>query len=117
ATNTLGRVSEPYTVQIRVLDRPYLSPKDYALRYLGVGRTFPDAQILSYPTATPERRDEPHTLIFSDSPEKVPSSGLLYEDSVQGAGRLLLYHVNGTPSPARVLVLASSLSGEPQTLR
>ncbi|WP_157202931.1 copper amine oxidase N-terminal domain-containing protein [Calidithermus chliarophilus] len=117
ATNALGRVSEPYTVQIRVLDQPYLSPKDYALRYLGVGRTFPDGQILSYPVAAPERRDEPYTLLFSDSPEKVPSSGLLYEDSVQGAGRLLLYHVNGTPGPARVLVLASSLSGEPQTLR
>lgn len=116
-SNSAGRTSQPYSVQIQVLDQPYLSPRDYALRYFPVGRTFPDASVVSYPVLTPERQDDPIPLLLSNSPEKVSTSGLLYEDTVQGLARLMAYHTNGLGVPARLLLVAANMGNSPQTVR
>jgi len=116
-TNSAGRTSQPYSLQIQVLDQPYLSPRDYALRYFSVGRTFLDGSVMTYPALTPERQDDPLPLLLSNSPEKVPTSGLLYEDAVPGSARVLAYHSNGLSVPARLLLIATNLSNTPQTVR
>lgn len=45
------------------------------------------------------------TLIFSDSPEMVPSTGIMYQDTVSGNLRIFFHHVNDTPAPKRIAVI------------
>lgn len=45
------------------------------------------------------------TLIFSDSPEMVPNTGIMYQDTVSGAVRLFFHHVNDTPTPKRIAII------------
>lgn len=45
------------------------------------------------------------TLLLSDSPEMVGSSGILYQDKVNGKVRLFFYHVNSSPKPKTMEVL------------
>lgn len=50
------------------------------------------------------------TLLFSDSPETVYQDGILYQDTVQGKGRLYYYHVNGTDQDKKVVVVLTNES-------
>ena len=51
------------------------------------------------------------TLIFSDDPETVPSSGILYADTVgPGPVRLFVYHVNGATNPVKITVVLENPS-------
>ena len=52
-----------------------------------------------------ESRDTGGTLLFSDSPEYVKESGILYRDTVEGDARILYYHLNDTPQPKKVAVI------------
>ena len=45
------------------------------------------------------------TLLFSDSPEYVKESGILYRDTVTGDARVLYYHLNDTAQPKKVAVV------------
>lgn len=56
-----------------------------------------------------ERIDKGGTLIFSDSPETVYNDGILYEDTVEGNGRLYYYHVNGTTASKKIVVMLKNM--------
>lgn len=45
------------------------------------------------------------TLLFSDSPEMVYKTGILYRDKVQGNVRLFFHHVNATASPKKLAIM------------
>ena len=45
------------------------------------------------------------TLLFSDSPEMVKASGIMYQDKVQGDIRLFFHHVNDTDSLKKIAVV------------
>lgn len=45
------------------------------------------------------------TLIFSDSPEMVGKTGIMYRDTVEGPVRLFFHHVNDTHTDKRLAVL------------
>lgn len=45
------------------------------------------------------------TLLFSDSPEMVYRTGILYRDTVQGQVRLFFHHVNAVPGNKKLVVL------------
>lgn len=45
------------------------------------------------------------TLLFSDSPEMVSTTGILYQDKVEGNARLFFYHVNATRNAKKMDVL------------
>lgn len=49
--------------------------------------SFKQAEIL-------EKSYEYGTLIMSDSPEEVKGQGILYQDKINGVGRLLIHHIN-----------------------
>ena len=53
------------------------------------------------------------TLLFSDSPEYVDRPGILYTDEVEGAARVLFYHLNRTRRPAKVLLIVENTSARP----
>ncbi|MFN3266480.1 MAG: stalk domain-containing protein [Deinococcales bacterium] len=116
-TNRNGLVSEPYVVNIRVTNEVLYTPREFGLRFVPVGRTFSDTEILSYPQAQIRREDEAVPLIFSDSPENPDRSGLLYEEVVGGTARLMAYHTNGMASSGRLLVWASNLEPTPVSLK
>lgn len=48
------------------------------------------------------------TLLFSDSPEMVYETGILYRDTIQGSGRLFFHHVNGTDKPKKLAILVKN---------
>ncbi len=52
-----------------------------------------------------ESYDTGGTLLFSDSPEYVKESGILYRDTVTGDARILYYHLNDTSAPKKVAVV------------
>ncbi|MGY2896577.1 hypothetical protein [Deinococcus sp. UYEF24] len=69
-----------------------------------------DTTILSYPRLLPASLNTDATpLLVSNSPETPTSSGLLYRDRVQGAARVMAYHVNGLEQPARLLIVAERI--------
>jgi hypothetical protein len=116
-TNRNGLVSEPFVVNIRVLNQTLYSPKEFGLRFVPIGRTFSDTEVLSYPQAQLNREDDAVPLIFSDSPEEPDRSGLLYEEVVNGSARLMAYHTNGMNTPGRLLIWANNLETTPATIK
>ncbi|WP_019585375.1 hypothetical protein [Deinococcus apachensis] len=106
-TNSQGARSTPLTRVIRVQGPTVDTPLSYALRSTPVGQTFNDPGVMGYPALTPTRVPvEPATLVFSDSPESPIQPGVLYRDQVSGRVRVMAYHLNRTPRPARLYVLA-----------
>ncbi len=59
------------------------------------------------------------TLFLSNSPENVKSNGILYRDTVGGAGRILLHHHNSfteeenAVEPKKVVLVAENTTDEP----
>lgn len=54
-------------------------------------------------------KDEGGTLLFSDSPEYVPTEGILYRDTVEGKARVLYYHLNNTSEAKKVAVVVENM--------
>ncbi len=52
--------------------------------------------------------DKPGTLIVSNSPERVSTSGVLYKDTVEGSGKLLVHHQNAAPVGKKLVVVATA---------
>lgn len=57
-----------------------------------------------------KQQDSGSTLLFSDSPEYATEDGILYQDTVQGAARVLYYHVNRMKQPKKVAVVIENRS-------
>jgi len=117
ATNRAGRSSEPFSLRIMVKPEILFSARDYALRFFNLGRNFLDPEVLSYPVLSTDWRDEAIPLMVSNSPEQARCSGILYADVFAGQARLLAYHFNAMPSPARLVVLATNMDAAPLSLK
>ncbi|WP_309573168.1 stalk domain-containing protein [Deinococcus sp.] len=116
-TNSRGLQSSAFTRTITVQGDPIDTPLTYALKYALPGDAFPDAQVLTYPTAQPATVvGDTAPLIFSDSPEVPAMSGVLYQDTISGRARVLAYHLNGLGKPARLYVLARNLDDHPVSI-
>jgi hypothetical protein len=126
-SNQKGISSLPYSRKITITDERVDSPLTYALKYAPLGSSFPDSS-LPYPRLNPLLGSPDFTpLLFSDSPENVPTQGLLYQDTVYpgvntvtpgtGRVRIVAHHVNGTSSNARVFVVARNPDTQPLSIR
>lgn len=60
--------------------------------------------------------DIPGTLIVSNSPESISSSGILYKDTSVGVGRLVVHHLNNTTHSKKLMVIASTPENQPVKL-
>lgn len=64
----------------------------------------------------------PGTMLMSDSPEVVSREGILYRDSINGKGRLLLHHINNFSETStisgnkRLVVVVENKTDEPITV-
>ena len=61
--------------------------------------------------------DIPGKLIMSNSPESIYSSGILYQETASGVGRLLVHHQNRTAYGKKLMVLVSTSESQPVTLK
>lgn len=61
--------------------------------------------------------DIPGTMIMSNSPESIYSSGVLYKDTTKGVGRLLVHHQNRTAYSKKLMVLVSTPEEKPVSLK
>ncbi|AFZ66566.1 hypothetical protein [Deinococcus peraridilitoris] len=117
-TNAQGKVSAPFSRMVRVQGAPVATPLEFSLRHTPLSEPFADPLVLNYPSLTARSTVEANfPLLFSDSPEKPTSAGVLYRDSVVGRARLLAYHVNGLASAARVYVVIRNLEGRAVRVR
>ena len=57
---------------------------------------WPEQGVPDYQELRAKVKAEGPKLLFSDSPEMVYETGILYRDTLQGEGRLFFHHVNGT---------------------
>ena len=126
-SNQKGISSLPYSRKIIISSERVDSPLSYALKYASLGGSFPDSS-LPYPRLNPLPGSPDFTpLLFSDSPENVPTQGLLYQDIVYpgvntatpgtGRVRVVAHHVNGTSGNARVFVVARNPDAQPLSIR
>lgn len=53
------------------------------------------------------------SLIMSNSPENIPSSGILYRDTLEQKGRILVHHANGTAQNKKLMIIATTKEAEP----
>jgi|GEM_PF-1162563 len=108
--------SLPFSRKITITNEKVDTPLSYALKYAPLGSSVTDSS-LPYPRLNPLLGSPDSTpLLFSDSPEVVPTQGLLYQDTVYsgvnnlnsgtGRARIVAHHLNGTASTARVFVVA-----------
>ncbi len=61
--------------------------------------------------------DVPGTLLMSNSPESIYSSGILYKETTTGIGRLLVHHQNRTQYSKKLMVLVTNPGNESVTLK
>lgn len=61
-------------------------------------------------------KDVPGVLMMSNSPETVYREGILYQDTVEGRGRLVLHHKNGTATPKKLLVTVTNTGSKEEHL-
>ncbi|MBE6023581.1 MAG: hypothetical protein E7231_10160 [Cellulosilyticum sp.] len=61
--------------------------------------------------------DVPGTLMMSNSPESIYSSGILYKDTTSGVGRLLVHHQNRTQYAKKLMIIVSTPEEQPVTLK
>ncbi len=115
-SNQKGVSSLPFSRKIIITNEKVDSPLSYALKYAPLGSSINDSS-LPYPRLSPLLGSLDSTpLLFSDSPEVVPTQGLLYQDTVftasnpsgtgTGRARVVAHHLNGTAGVARVFVVA-----------
>jgi hypothetical protein len=65
---------------------------------------------------TPQVMATGPALLFSDSPERVFKTGILYQDTVQGPNRVFFHHVNGTKADLKLAIILRAESAEPTTV-
>lgn len=124
ATDRQGARSFPFSQDIVIENKTYLSKQEYEVYmtpvsgYIKTNWSMLYAHYLNLPelekTVTEDRS---RALILSDSPETFYESGILYEDTLTGLGRLYASHVNGTEQKMGFAILATNTSDEWVTIR
>lgn len=61
-------------------------------------------------------KDELGTLIMSNSPESIPSSGILYRDTASQKGKILVHHANATKQNKKLMIIATTKEETPVKL-
>lgn len=120
-----GNKSNTYTRNLIIENDVYLSELEYPIYKKPVGgfiktdwRTlwghFWELPQLSKLSVT---EDKSRKLLVSDSPEEFKTTGILYQDSIEGKGRLYADHINGTNEKVSFAILATNMSDKPVTIK
>lgn len=118
--DTYGNRSKPFETKVKITHEELISELAYRFNKGQIGEwidNFKAVNYLSYePIDTLEREYDYGTLIMSDSPEVVQGPGILYRDSIEGKGRLLVHHINGIKEkeePQQLAIVIENPTEEP----
>ncbi len=115
-SNSKGLQSEIFSRNITVTEQKADTPLSYALKYVPLGSSISDSS-LPYNRLKPiAAAPDGVPLFFSDSPENVPSVGILYRDTFSGKVRAVVHHLNALTENARVYLVARNLEDKAITL-
>lgn len=119
-TDGKGNKSRPFTRHLVIEDEVYLSEVEYPVYTKPIGGYIATdwktlyAHYFDLPDlAKVVTEDKSRTLLLSDSPETFTETGILYQDSINGKGRLYADHLNGTPNKVGFAILATNESDKP----
>ncbi|OCT15796.1 copper amine oxidase [Paenibacillus pectinilyticus] len=119
-----GHVSKLFKSYVTVVNEPYLSEVEYPIYMKPVGGFIKTnwSTIWSHFNELPLLPREVNevqgrTLLVSDSPEEFTSSGILYQDNINGKARLYADHVNGTDKKMTMAIFATNNSDKPVTIK
>ncbi|TVY10300.1 copper amine oxidase N-terminal domain-containing protein [Paenibacillus cremeus] len=123
-TDAHGNVSEPYSRNIVIEDATYLTEVEYPIYMKPVGSFIKTDwsmlwgnfwELPQLPKQVTE--DSSRKLLVSDSPEEFTQKGILYQDDIEGKGRLYADHVNGTKENVTLAILAKNTTNKPVTVK
>ncbi|MFD0587147.1 copper amine oxidase N-terminal domain-containing protein [Paenibacillus sp. GCM10027627] len=119
-----GHKSKPYTRNVVVSEDVYLTEQEHPIYTKPVGGYINTdwktlyAHYLNLPdVAKTVTEDKSRTLLVSDSPETFKELGILYQDTINGKGRLYADHLNGTTEKVSFAILATNNTDKPVTIR
>lgn len=105
-----GNRSEGVETRVHITSEVKMSEIAYRFTEGKIGGwidNFQNTNYLNYKDVTVvDKTAVPGTLIMSDSPEMVKGEGILYQDKMQGNGRLLIHHVSEIPDAGKKQRLA-----------
>ncbi|KRE73940.1 stalk domain-containing protein [Paenibacillus sp. Soil750] len=119
-----GHVSKLFKSFVTVVNEPYLSEVEYPIYMKPVGGFIKTnwTTIWSHFNELPMlpkdvNEVQGRTLLVSDSPEEFTSSGILYQDNINGKGRLYADHINGTQQKMTFAIFATNNTDKPITIK
>jgi PKD repeat protein len=123
-TDKNGNTSAPFTRYVIVEDETYLSKTEYPIYTKPIGGYIATDWNTLYKTYfnLPElekqvTEDKSRTLLMSDSPETFAETGILYQDVINGKGRLYADHLNGTGQRVGFAILATNNTDKPVVIK
>lgn len=118
-----GNRSQMVETRVTITDEEQMSELTYRFTQSKIGDWIDNFQNKNYLDYTPVNIDhidyDAGTLIVSDSPEVVGGAGILYRDSIEGEGRLLIHHINAIYDPIeahRLAVIVENPTSQPVTV-
>ncbi|WP_274361327.1 stalk domain-containing protein [Paenibacillus thermotolerans] len=95
-TDRSQNVSDPFKKTITITDELFLTEQEYPFYYQNTASSFTtNLDLLALPQLQNTiRYDSSRKLLVSDSPELITETGILYQDTVNGKGRLYANHQN-----------------------
>ncbi|WP_337103670.1 stalk domain-containing protein [Paenibacillus sp. YIM B09110] len=106
--------SSHVTRQLKVTDEVMYTPFEYYMRFGTPGAMFDvDTRLMNtYEEAVVTETRGGRTLYMSNAPERFFDEGLLYEDELDGAGRLFIHHRNGSSERLKLAVVVTNEQSE-----
>ncbi|MFD0959598.1 copper amine oxidase N-terminal domain-containing protein [Paenibacillus chungangensis] len=119
-----GHESAPYTRNLVIEDDVYMTEEEYPIYTKPVGGYLPMdwstlySHYFNLPSLEKQiELDRSRTMLMSDSPETFTETGILYQDVINGKGRLYADHLNGTKEKVGFAILATNQSDKPVKVR
>lgn len=123
-TDRSGNKSKPYTQKIVVTNEVKFNEFEYGIYHSapgtvikGTDNAFNNGVLQITQPYKDASLDRSRRLLISDSPENIKQSGILYQDVINGKGRLYANHVNKTGKAMQFAILATNNGTEPVTLK
>ncbi|MDF2612961.1 MAG: copper amine oxidase-like protein [Clostridia bacterium] len=121
--DTYGNLSDKTEIIIHITDEVLKTELTYRFTEGQIGDTIDNFQRVNYQSYSEvfpyETGTVDGTLIMSDSPEVVKREGVLYKESINGIGRILLHHINNLELPEndlgnrRLVLMAENTTNQP----
>lgn len=117
--DSFGKWSKPYSIEVKVTDKVMQSELMYRFTEGRMGdilENYNNFNFQNFEAIIPTRATYTGaTLLMSNSPESIPTKGILYEDTFEGEGRILYHHKNASTdgSKKRFVIIMENINEFP----